>query len=389
MYFDPLAALMAAWRKWRSRQSISPPPPPPSPPTLTKPTKPTKPDQQDEPDATAMPLTSIVDVLDKLPKTMRTVASLKRNDPDTYSLLSKLGAPIVSEDHLFHIAKVEPQFCQSWPVFRGVFIGYGDDGKETIPASGLYIVREENPLISMRRHDAKVYRLGILYDSDRGQVMAEAYAAIDAIGTVTPLKMPTYRTQTIQHKKQNGKTTISHRAYDYPQRIKDIAAELKHTPETLIRQMVYLASWGRLPHDCIMVRVHKGRVAVAFGIDKTDGKRFFRQRDGGITASGSRKKILHWVDPFTRQGLDGEPIQVRGHYRGERSFRWKEYRVKISGLGFHHENFYDADIVPESVADNDLRPGMIDTSKASSLIAKRYDEQRFLSSAKSTKRFSA
>jgi hypothetical protein len=112
-------------------------------------------------------------------------------------------------------------------------------------------------------------------------------------------------------------------------------------------------------------------MTASWTIDRRDGKRFFAKRVTGSAADGKRKRILHYVDNFVRD-TDGRTSYVREHYRGERSFSWMGYGIEVSGLGFHHQDFYDASIETFEFDGQDAPRGFVSIEKSVDLIRQYY-----------------
>ena len=86
--------------------------------------------------------------------------------------------------------------------------------------------------------------------------------------------------------------------------------------------------------------------------------------------------MLHYVGDFSRHV--GDAIQnVRSHYRGERSFAWKGYSIEISGLGFHHDDYFDANIAgyEDETASNRK---MVSLEKVAGMLRSHYSRPVFL-----------
>jgi hypothetical protein len=146
-----------------------------------------------------------------------------------------------------------------------------------------------------------------------------------------------------------------------------------------VEGFVAAAAWGSLPDDAILVRAYQGSMATAWAIDRRDAKRFFRNRDTGLAADGKRRRVLHYVAPFERV-VGNRSQAVREHYRGERGFRWNGYRVAVSGLGFHHDNFFDAPLVTfECESDEPVPRGFESMRTSARKILAYYNRPRFLS----------
>lgn len=92
------------------------------------------------------------------------------------------------------------------------------------------------------------------------------------------------------------------------------------------------------------IDVEKDHMHCAFSVAIKRTPYFFKDRDITVGEHGSRKRIFHIVRPHARIGAGGHERFVRMHFRGERSFMWNGYRVRITVPGLHHASMNEWDL---------------------------------------------
>lgn len=306
------------------------------------------------------------DVLKTLPRVMGALKRLRKSDPDAYAFL-KLGAPISTDRSLFLVAQQVPNsFLDKPPVFRAFFWALDPDEKGNVRPVGFYMMRDDSPMLHMKKKGAVCYRVSAIYDEHDGLFFnAWAYALICSDGNVkaAPVKMTSW--QRLPNGGSIPKTSMA-----FPEWLSDMSHERGSSIDEELSRIVVLLAGATRPSDTILVRATdcQGTVA-AWNISKDDAKRFFARR------KNRSKKILHFVDGHERVNADGSTSWVRPHYRGARAFEWSGYKVKVSGLGFHHNDFYEAPIAPSD--QGDLMAGDV-----SERVERHYDAPVFLSKAR-------
>lgn len=323
-------------------------------------------------------------VLDRLPKTMKALRRLRKTDPAAHKLLSRLGAPLFDLNcPAFSEYALDPTFLAQRPMFRAAFFGDEDDfSGRNVPAAGAYLYRVDRPGAVQQRPGATVYRLGLLHVSGHDSRNFHAYVGIYPSGEVEALPEVYTNIQIVRHRvkrrrplKGGDNSYVRQTITKVPDWIGETARTHNWSPQDWLEYVVRLVSWARLPEDHILVRASNLRETVAFAIAKTDGKRFFRFRESDLAADGKRKRILHYVEGHTRMTARGEQY-VRPHYRGDRHFSWHGYDVKISGLGFHHGNVFEAPLGVVEGGSND--PMLLTPGEVAERVSAEYDAPRML-----------
>jgi hypothetical protein len=280
--------------------------------------------------------------LERLPNTLRALRRLRHSDPTAHRLLSKLGAPVFDlESTELSDAGVSYEFLSTRPMFRAGFFGLEDEFlKSYVPLAGAYLVRVDRPRTVAPRPGCQTYRLGMLYVSGARDQNLGAYVAVSSSGVVTPLPE---RCTTFQPLPGMYGGAVAHTALRVPPWVSEMARDNGRDACGMLAYLVSLVASAKVPDDHILVRAGNGREVAAFAIARNDGKRFFRQRDSDRATDGKRKRILHYVEGHARRTAHGVQ-NVRPHYRGDRHFQWHGYNVRVSGLGFHHQNLFDTPV---------------------------------------------
>lgn len=337
----------------------------------------------------------IRDVLDKLPKYFDDLKALRKVDEEAYQIFSKLGGVVAPEQSLLLTTQTVPErIVKNPPTIRCVFVTpdhkCGKDS-ERVPVSIIYMMRMGGGKVVVNRFGGNVvlpegicYRFAIVWMLDGNPFCGDCYIHIDENGRVTVIKENIFLYQTIQShggrkggRSSNNKSRFMKKITSAPLWINELGKDLKRDKFEILSEMVNICLSSERPKRSILVRALQGNAAATFTIDKRDAKRFFKDRDTGLAIDGKRKRVLHFVGSFDRD-VNGENQHVRSHYRGERSFDWKGYAIQISGLGFHHADFFDAPI--EQFDQDDCPKGaMISLRKASKMIVGHYLQPRFLS----------
>jgi hypothetical protein len=103
----------------------------------------------------------------------------------------------------------------------------------------------------------------------------------------------------------------------------------------------------------IQVSITKDRRTVKFAIPMRRSAYFFKDREFHANIRGSRRKIFHYVSPHRRTLSDGRQTTVAEHYRGERVFGWKGYKVVVTVPNYHHVSLTRYDV---AASDADIEP---------------------------------
>jgi hypothetical protein len=326
---------------------------------------------------------SIHDILDALPVYFEDLRALRRVDRDAYQIFSTLGGQIAGDKAILRQDQVEAEFLYTAPAVRCAFLGHAATEESNTRAIYLFRVASKCLYVTPTGNvttppSGLSYRLSIVWrcKGDRKAFAGTCFVNIDDLGNVVILNERTRQRQTLPGRK---KVSFVRALTAIPSWIGTAAAEHNKSPEAWVSQCVAICASARRPKESILVRASLGDVTAAWTIARRDAKRFFRERETGTGASGARKRVLHYVAEFTRNTARGLQT-VREHYRGEREFTWKGYAIAVSGLDFHHSDFFDSPIEQSEAAGKP--PGMMSLRKATGALAAYYNRERFLSRRK-------
>jgi hypothetical protein len=98
---------------------------------------------------------------------------------------------------------------------------------------------------------------------------------------------------------------------------------------------IRILEWWDKRDDRWIASVRRGDQRVTFSVEQHLTRHFFRDRDKTITTpSGSRKKIIHFVNAHNRN-IGEKIVAVKAHIRGIRSFDWRGFTCSITAPEFH------------------------------------------------------
>lgn len=336
---------------------------------------------------------SIHDILDYLPGYFDDLKALLKYDPSTYSIMAKLGGVVVPENSGFYVNDLLPKVLENPPLLRCIFFKKSeqyDKAKDTYSASIIYMMRLKGGMTYVGREGGYChlpvgicYRVVIVYNHDLGSFAESFFVHYDENHKMSVVKENKVVPQTIRYnskkgsRRHRGNTHVVHRKTITPFFLLEMVAERqklgldKQTTDELAATLCNICLSAKRPSDAILVRAQKSGVSASWTIDRRDGKRFFAKRVTGSATDGKRKRILHYVGDFVRD-TDGRTSHVREHYRGERSFSWMGYGIEVSGLGFHHKDFYDASVETVETEGQDAPRGFVSVEKAVDLMKQYY-----------------
>jgi hypothetical protein len=336
---------------------------------------------------------SIHDMLDYLPGYFDDLKALRKYDPATYSIMAKLGGVVTPENSGFRCDTLMPKVLDNPPLMRCIFFKKSDQYdkvKDTYSASIIYMMRLKGGMSYVAREGhychlpvGICYRVVVVYNHNLGSFAESFFVHYDANHKMSVVKENKLVPQVIRynsnkgHKDYRGNASVFHRKTITPFFLTEMVAERKRlgmevqTTDQIATTLCNICLSAKRPSEAILVRAHKSDMTASWTIDRRDGKRFFAKRVTGSAADGKRKRILHYVDNSVRD-TDGRTSYVREHYRGERSFSWMGYGIEVSGLGFHHQDFYDASIETFEFDGQDAPRGFVSIEKSVNLIRQYY-----------------
>lgn len=336
---------------------------------------------------------SIHDMLDYLPGYFDDLKALRKYDPSTYSIMAKLGGVIIPENSGFRYNTLLPKVLDNPPMMRCIFFKKSDQyhkKQDTYSASIVYMMRLKGGMSYVGREGGYChlpvgicYRVVLVYNHDLGSFAESFFVHYDENHKMSVIKENKLVPQTIRYnsnkgsKRHRGNANVVHRKTITPFFLREMSIERdklgleSQTPDEIAATICNICLSAQRPSDAILVRANKSDMTASWTIDRRDGKRFFAKRVTGSATDGKRKRILHYVGDFTRD-TDGRTSHVREHYRGERSFSWMGYGIEVSGLGFHHKDFYDASVETFEFEGQDIARSFVSVEKSVDLIRQYY-----------------
>lgn len=336
---------------------------------------------------------NIQDILDNLPGYFADLRALRDFDEDAYALFATLGGCMTNESSLF-ATRIDPSTLENPPAICCYFSPKSLQGSykdERIAPAIVFMMRLQGGHVSVQRDGAIVslpegicYRVAEVFNSPDSPypVAFDYYVHITGQGDVKVLRETRTIMQSVPPAWDAGSRRISRGSFPrvvttIPEMVRSCAKEKGLDPDAWASTLIPIVISAQRPKDAILVRAKRGTMVASWTIDKRDAKRFFAKRSTGLASDGKRKRVLHYVGDFTRRV--GESVQsVRAHYRGERSFDWEGNLIEISGLGFHHKDFFASNIA--AFEDPKARPGrMISMKRVADEMRTYYTREHHLS----------
>jgi len=331
---------------------------------------------------------SIHDILDYLPGYFDDIKTLWKYNTSAYHIMAKLGGVILPKNSGLLVDHLLPGVLADPPLLRCVFFKKSDQynkDNDTYGASIVYMMRLKGGMTYVGRKGSYChlpvgicYRVVVVYNTEHGSFAESFFVHYDVNHKMSVMRESKVVPQTLRHKGNKGKfSQFYSRKTVTPHFLKEMSIERVRlkleamTPDEIAANICNVCLSAKRPSEAILVRAQKSDVSASWTIDRRDGKRFFAKRVTGTAVDGKRKRILHYVGNFVRD-TDGRTSYVREHYRGERSFSWMGYGVEVSGLGFHHKDFYDASIETLEVEGDDIPRGFMSIEKAVDSIKQYY-----------------
>lgn len=289
-------------------------------------------------------------ILDRLDEYFVCIRRLRRHDPPSYALFSRLGFAIASDRYIVGPVTMQDVSRFKRITFGGVLLPQSPPGKLTsrgerwISPSFFYFTKLKHPVgVAARRGD--IYRLSVLYDDrdlnaywrSKLSTVCNCHIVLQPTGEMTLLRevhtAPTrFQVGGTKKRKQHKQTVeFTSRCWRYPGWLDGVAHDHDQDPEQWATDLLSMAIQTYLSAtEKIVIRVKRAGVVASFGIDVARCKYFFADRKTeALATDGRRKRIFHAVTGHTRRLADGRVTTVRDHYRGARAFSWNDSTVKI------------------------------------------------------------
>lgn len=304
-------------------------------------------------------------ILDKLDWYFAIIKRLKKGDRETYSLYSKFGAAVLSDEEI-SAAQDEREISSWWqnnrPSFGAFFLSngsLGDDLQPTFLCFRKYKKSKIPPEIQRAKGD--IYVVTVCWDYEKWAMgMPTEFAiAIDSGSKITVLRTKTDIPQTIRATKKNRGSTFSvpNRKFRIEKFFVDWAEQHQEEEPDVYAYLAHLFThaanmYAAQNSEMTKIKVTKGRCCAIFSIDILRTPYFFKDRDLTVLVNGRRKPIFHIVRAH-RRIVKGAETFVRTHFRGEKKFLWNGYGVRITVPGWHHLDLADFDAGAHHVSDDE------------------------------------
>jgi hypothetical protein len=302
-------------------------------------------------------------ILDQLDGYFFYIRNMKRIDPDSYKLYSRIGAIIISHDIWLYCGEEHHWFGipgHGRLAFGAVSFASDDscDDDDAIAPKFLYFHKYTIAPPEVQPFDGDIYAVTTFFSDRRHPTRRHwglgerHHIGVNAAGQCILLKelISTSQTINIKNPRQrrryaNGCQIIHHKKWAYPERLiesyRDRCNRHKQKDDETIE--IWAARCFRGTYDAylnasldIRVAVTSGNLTAAFSVDLLRTPYFFSDRDFEECPSGKRRRIFHIVRTHSRTLASGETTNVHSHFRGSRSFYWHGYKVHITMPGKHH-----------------------------------------------------
>lgn len=336
----------------------------------------------------------ISDLLDGLPAYFEDLDALRKVDEDAYSVFRTLGGVIATKDSILRTDALTRIAHSDLPAIACVFSanhGKEDDSGHFYPRI-VYAIKLHGDQVCISRDGSGVrlptngtsYRIVVVYRLRNQPLAMSCFAHVSEEMAVKCLAETRHVKQSIPYRSTDGHRRVkytgafSRKEIRTPRWIDDLLAEsggFAATADEYVRKLLSLTVSAKRPEAAILVRAMRRNQAASWTISVNDAKRFFANRETSVASDGRRKRVLHYVGDFERSRGNRKQT-VRAHYRGEREFDWNGYSIKVSGLGFHHKDFFAADIsaFEDRDAAEKMAGKMVSLERASKLIRYRYNK---------------
>jgi hypothetical protein len=282
-------------------------------------------------------------ILDRLDEYFVCLQRLRRHDRDSYALFSQVGLAIPADCYLNWENPNKAAWALSSPErpgHGGILLGGVDSDRAFMYPSLIYFRKIRYP-VGVERAHGDVYELTALYDNRQAAYRWTAdFAAplrchfvVERDHTVRLLREHCCVERVIERHsgRQRERFTLTAHRWQVPEWTQWMAED--HGGRDVPR-MLFIMALGTYQEAIqrIVVRVRRGEMVAAFGIDLPRAKYFFADRALDVARDGRRKRIFHAVVEHDRQ-VRTKTTRVRAHYRGSRHFEWQGSHIDITYPG--------------------------------------------------------
>jgi hypothetical protein len=313
------------------------------------------------------------DLLDSLDGYFADIDRMKRYSPEMYGYFRKVGAQVLPrEQRLITTEELPATWLDgSRRPSQGMWhSNYDRDNPEMCRvAFSHYMKYSKRVHVEHSNHD--IFELNMMYRWKKKYLACGSFhVSVDPAGQITLLRecralienMPTknhrrrswYQNGYFQSTLAGG-GPVRHVKWDYPAWLADFSVERNkrnreepHEAGDIVwdgdldihqhAAMLFCLTVSAVSHsvDGLQVMVTKDNRTARFNISMLRTPYFFADRDKSFTVNGATKRIFHIVRAHGRVMAGGQVKWVKSHFRGERRFTWKGYRVLITMPGYHH-----------------------------------------------------
>jgi hypothetical protein len=287
-------------------------------------------------------------VLDTLDLYWTALRHMRKSDPDTFALFSKVGIWLLDETMGAHRKELSPWWRKNRPTFGAVsFSGKHVPHLQRTNNKQDYLVprfiyfnkfdAQLAPPIIERTNRGDVYVCSVFFADDKKGWSAPVEFALvvtadNECGVLRRLLRGSKPIRATHGRDRGGTFTIPVQRWGIHEFFRDWAAEHHQAVSDFLVQTFILAAnfFEHARYGMAEVRVAKDNMVANFNIDIKDTSRFFRERTT-MAEDGKKRRIFHIVRAHER----ANGSVVRFHFRGERQFGWKGYQVQITVPGLH------------------------------------------------------
>jgi hypothetical protein len=337
-------------------------------------------------------------ILDQLGAYGKAVRTMKKADPESYKLYTKVGAVIVNpkigmlsrgNEDASHLSSDPQRVAFGAVTFMlptEAQIEAAHKREKFLPAF-LYFTRLDTPPPSVQAAPpgAVVYDMTVFFyifhhkDNKIKKTFGAPvryYLAVDKKAHVVVLRQKVIDRRTVKCRTKQpmpgaaprppgGRITLTTTSWGLPRELVELWKDPGHTESLKEWSLNDYGGWlFRIAYDAfvssvsdIRIGCRRGGVTAAFSVDLLRTPYFFYDRDRTqIAADGKRKRIFHIVRTHKRVLETGKETSVKSHFRGVRSFMWNGYAVHITMPGKHHASLTDTNFGGHHIEEGDPIP---------------------------------
>lgn len=311
------------------------------------------------------------DLLDKMDRSFDDMKLLKKSDPESYRLFSRVGCSVMSSRVFTTYDKPSWVDFKNLPAFGATSLPIEhDDKKDMIYPRFVYFRKIQKP-INVQPSNNNIVQVGMIYTCSKNlrPVHVNYFLSVDQSGDCTLLK----ELRSVQRKV--GQEIFRRMVWVKPEMVTDIANENNKDVTAFVTQILYfLLNSAFQTESGLTVRVTKQKHTLAFSIDMERTPYFFDKRDKVVNENGNTKRIFHIVRTHKRVGKNGTRKFIKTHFRGLRKFTWHGYDVNIILGNKHVAQLSDFNSSAQQYMQNDIPSDVVDEATMGNIIAKKLNE---------------